>query len=97
MKIFDYSFLRNMSVPVDFINLTNSIYSLREITRNKQEIYSDLFESLKRIAILQSVKSSNEIEGIITTDKRVKEIVEKDSAPLNHNEQEITGYRDAGI
>ena len=44
---------------------------------------------------VQSVKSSNAIEGIITSDERIKEIVNQSSKPLNHNEQEIAGYRDA--
>ncbi|MDR3292991.1 MAG: Fic family protein, partial [Clostridiales bacterium] len=38
---------------------------------------------------------SNAIEGIVTTDKRIEEIVNRSSAPLNHNEAEIAGYRDA--
>ena len=44
---------------------------------------------------MQSVKGSNAIENIVTTDKRIEEIVNRSSAPLNHNEQEIAGYRDA--
>ena len=32
---------------------------------------------------------------IETSDKRMEEIVNHSSAPLNHNEQEIAGYRDA--
>ena len=44
---------------------------------------------------IQSVKSSNEIEGIVTTDERIVQIVQQNSAPLNHNEEEILGYRDA--
>ena len=47
------------------------------------------------IARIQSVKGSNAIEGIITTDARIKEIVEGNSAPLNHTEMEIAGYRNA--
>lgn len=44
---------------------------------------------------MQSIKSSNEIEGIITSDERIAAIVNQNSAPLNHNEAEIAGYRDA--
>lgn len=47
------------------------------------------------MARIQSVKSSNAIEGIVTTDARIKEIIDGNSAPLNHNESEIAGYRDA--
>ena len=49
---------------------------------------------MESIARVQSVKNSNAIEGIVTTDARIKEIVDGNSAPLNHNEMEIAGYRD---
>lgn len=50
--------------------------------------------SWKKIARVQSVKGSNAIEGIVTTDARIKQIVDGDSAPLNRDEREIEGYRD---
>jgi Fic family protein len=95
MKKYDYSFLRSLSVPVNFLNMTNAIYTLRTVEENKKESYPDIFTALKKIAIVQSVKSSNAIEGIVTTDRRIEDIVERSSAPLNHNEEEIAGYRDA--
>ena len=55
----------------------------------------EVFTELVAIAKVQSVKSSNEIEGIVTTDERINELVNGNSAPLNHNEQEIAGYTDA--
>ncbi|MEA4888595.1 MAG: Fic family protein [Clostridiaceae bacterium] len=44
---------------------------------------------------MQSVKSSNAIEGIVTSDERIRAIVNHNNAPLNHDEAEIAGYRDA--
>ena len=49
---------------------------------------------LENVAKIQSVKSSNEMEGIVTSDERIAQIVSQNSRPLNHNEQEISGYRD---
>ena len=57
--------------------------------------YTRVFTELEAVAIVQSVKNSNAIEGIITSDERIAAIVNQNSAPLNHNEQEIAGYRDA--
>ena len=94
MKRFDYSFLRDMRVPVQFMTFTNAIYSLRGAEEEKKEIYPEIFTALQKLAIIQSVKGSNAIEGIVTTDKRIEEIVNQSSAPLNHNEREIAGYRD---
>ena len=95
MKKYDYSFLKNMQVPISFVSMTNSIYTLKTISNDKKKKYPNLFTSLQKLAIVQSVKGSNAIEGIITTDQRIEEIVNKSSAPLNHNEMEIAGYRDA--
>lgn len=95
MKRYDYSFLRNMKVPVKFLSFTNVIYTLKITEEEKKTIYPDVFTALQKLAVVQSVKGSNAIEGIVTTDKRIEEIVNKSSAPLNHNEQEIVGYRDA--
>ena len=95
MRRFDYSFLRNIKVPVNFMTFTNAIYTLKNLEEEKKNIYPDIFTALQKIAIVQSVKGSNEIEGIVTTDKRIEEIVNQSSAPRNHNEQEITGYKNA--
>lgn len=93
MRYFDYSFIKRLNVPVDLMEMVNAIYSIKEGERYNQKQFPDIFEKLKKIAIVQSVKSSNEIEGIITSDKRIKEIVNNNSAPLNHNEAEIAGYK----
>ena len=95
MHRFDYSFLHNGMLPAGLLNITADIYSLRAMSWNRKEQFTDVFTELARVAKIQSVKSSNEIEGIITTDERINEIVNGSSAPLNHSEQEIAGYRDA--
>jgi len=95
MHISDYSFLQNGLLPAELLNITADIYSLRIMALNRKEKFIDAFTELESIAKVQSVKSSNEIEGIVTTDERIHEIVYGNSAPLNHSEQEIAGYRDA--
>ena len=95
MHRFDYSFLHNGMLPAGLLNITADIYTLRVMALDRKEQYMDVFTELAAIAKVQSVKSSNEIEGIVTTDERINEIVNCNSAPLNHNEQEIAGYRDA--
>lgn len=95
MRKFDYSFLDNGLLPANLINLTSAIYSLKTGAEVRKDEYEKIFTELEKIAKIQSVKSSNAIEGIITSDERIKEIVNQSSEPLNHNEQEIAGYRDA--
>ena len=50
---------------------------------------------MEKRARFQSAKSSNAIEGIVTTDERIYAIVNQNSVPLNQTEEEIAGYRDA--
>ncbi|MBR7160224.1 MAG: Fic family protein [Clostridia bacterium] len=95
MRKFDYSFLNNGLLPANLINITSSIASLKTMAGVRKEEYAKIFTELEAVARVQSVKSSNAIEGIVTSDERIADIVNRDSAPLNHTESEIAGYRDA--
>ncbi len=95
MRKFDYSFLNNGLLPASLINLTSSIASLKTMSGVRKEEYAKVFTELEAVAKIQSVKSSNAIEGIVTSDERIAAIVNGNSAPLNHTESEIAGYRDA--
>ena len=94
MRRFDYSFLRNGVLPARFVNLASNITGLKFMAGVRKEHYEKVFTELEQVAKIQSVKSSNAIEGIVTSDERIAAIVNGDSAPLNHNEAEIAGYRD---
>lgn len=95
MRSFDYSFLENGMLPAGLVNIVSAIVELRAREEERKENYPDIFTRLESIAKVQSVKGSNEIEGIVTSEQRINEIVNQNSAPLNHNEMEIAGYRDA--
>ena len=78
-------------------NIINLISSIHEY-KGKQTLYieskSDVLTNLLDIAKIQSTEASNKIEGIYTTDERIKEIVNNRVKPKNRNEEEIAGYRD---
>jgi len=95
MRNFDYSFLERGMLPAGFVNIVSAIAQLRERENERKDSYPDIFTRLESIAKVQSVKGSNAIEGIVTSEQRISEIVNQNSAPLNHNEAEIAGYRDA--
>jgi len=95
MRKFDYSFLDSGMIPADLVNVTGGIYALQNAAITRKEGYPRVFTELESIAKVQSVKSSNAIEGIITSDQRIADIVNRSSAPMNHDEAEIAGYRDA--
>ncbi len=95
MRKFDYGFLENGLLPSKLLDTVASIYSLRVVADNRKIENINIFTELEKIAIIQSIKSSNEIEGIVTSDERISQIVKNKVEPLNHNEAEIAGYRDA--
>ena len=95
MRKFDYSFLNNGLLPANLVNLTSNIAALKTMAGVRKEEHAKIFTELEAVAKIQSIKSSNAIEGIVTSDERIAAIVNQNSAPLNHNEAEIAGYRDA--
>ena len=95
MKRFDYSFLNDRIVDSGMLD---RILKIQEFKGKAEEIKGkapDIFIELESIARIQSVRGSNAIEGIVTSDERMTAIVNRKSAPKNHNEMEIAGYRDA--
>ncbi len=95
MRTFNYSLIKNEKWDSDILGLIAAIY--REV--GKQELYlkqqPQALEKLVEIAKIQSTEASNAIEGIVTTNTRIKQLVEDRTAPRNRDEQEIAGYRDA--
>ncbi len=93
MHIFDYSFLKNDLLPAQLVNITSNIVELRTMSEFRQRDNDAIFRKLETIAKIESIKASNAIEGIVTTDERLRALVNMDSVPLNHTEAEIAGYR----
>lgn len=58
------------------------------------EAKADALSNLLEVAKIQSTEASNRIEGIITTDDRLKKIVREKTMPQTRSEKEIAGYRD---
>lgn len=58
------------------------------------EAKADALANLLEVAKIQSTEASNRIEGIITTDDRLKKIVRDKTMPKTRGEKEIAGYRD---
>ena len=94
MRNFNYSEIKNQKWDSDILGLIAAIYK----EAGKQELYlkqkPQELEKLVEIAKIQSTEASNAIEGIITTNTRIKQLVEEKTTPKNRDEQEIAGYRD---
>ena len=95
MRNFNYSEIKNQKWDSETLSLVAAIYK----AAGKQELYlkqrPQELEKLVNIAKIQSTEASNAIEGIITTNTRLKQIIAEKTTPRNRNEQEIAGYRDA--
>jgi len=94
MREFNYSKLREQKWDSEILGLVAAIYK----EAGKQEMYlkqrPEELEKLVEIAKIQSTESSNAIEGIVTTDTRIRQLVAEKTTPRNRSEQEIAGYRD---
>ena len=94
MREFNYSQYRQQKWDSEVLGLVAAIYK----EAGKQEMYlkqrPEELEKLVEIAKIQSTESSNAIEGIVTTDTRIRQLVAEKTAPRNRSEQEIAGYRD---
>lgn len=94
MRIFNYSKIKEQKWDSEILGLIAAIYK----EAGKQEIYlkqrPEELEKLVEIAKIQSTEASNAIEGIMTTNTRIKQLVEEKTTPKNKDEQEIAGYRD---
>lgn len=66
--------------------------------RGRQELFieaePDVLTALLEVAKIQSTDASNRIEGIYTTDERLRALVQSKVQPRNRNEEDISGYRD---
>ncbi len=58
------------------------------------EAHKDELSQLLEIAKIQSTEASNKIEGIATSNDRIKNLVQEKTTPRNRDESEIAGYRD---
>ena len=95
MRTFDYAGLQDRTWDTETLNYISQIHE----GKGKQVLFlkqnPDELEKLVEIAKVQSTESSNAIEGIRTTNTRLKQLMSDKTTPRNRNEKEIAGYRDA--
>ena len=92
-KTFDYSKLIDRKFDKEIINYIGLIHEFK----GRQDLFLSQrkvdLDKLVEISKIQSTESSNEIEGIITTNQRFKELMADKTTPRNRSEKEIQGYR----
>lgn len=95
MRRFNYSSLKDKKWDIEIVNYLALIHE----EKGKQSIYlkqkPDELKNLVEVAKIQSTESSNSIEGIRTTETRLRQLMDEKTTPRNRDEKEIAGYRDA--
>lgn len=94
MRTFNYSKIKDQKWDSEILGYIAAIY--REVGKQEQYLKQrpEELEKLVEIAKIQSTEASNAIEGIVTTNTRIRQLVEEKTTPKNRDEQEIAGYRD---
>ena len=91
---FGPGYLEQTTVPMSTVR---SIGLLGEY-KGKQRLFEkqspQALSALREVARVQSIESSNRIEGVTAASGRVAELAAEKSAPRDRSEQEIAGYRD---
>ena len=94
MRRFDYQEKwKNLLTP-EIVSYLTQIHEFKGEQTLFIEAKADTLTQLVEIAKIQSTESSNKIEGIYTSDIRLRELVKDKTRPKTRNEQEIAGYRD---
>ena len=95
MRNYDYSIKWQSLLTQDIVALLTQIHELKGRQNLLLTAKADNLTQLLEIAKIQSTEASNKIEGIFTSGERLKKLVKDKTSPLNRDEEEIAGYRDA--
>lgn len=94
MRTFDYKKRYERLLRPDIVALVAHIHEYKGEQTLFVEAKADAFTQLLEVAKIQSTEASNKIEGIYTSDDRLKKIVRDKTIPKTRSEKEIAGYRD---
>lgn len=94
MRLYNYKDKWNQLLSEDIVKLLTQIHEYKGKQNLFIESKADTLTQLAEIAKIQSTEASNKIEGIYTSDDRIKKLALDKIYPQNRNEEEIAGYRD---
>ena len=94
MRNYNYKNKWKTLLTPEIVSLLTQIHEYKGEQTLFIEAKADTLTQLVEIAKIQSTEASNKIEGIYTSDDRLKSLVSNKTTPRTRNEQEIAGYRD---
>lgn len=94
MRQFDYTQLKHRTWDSEILGYVAQIHEYKGRQQSYLRQREAELDKLVEIAKVQSTEASNEIEGIRTTNTRLKQLCADKTTPRNRDEKEILGYRD---
>ena len=94
MRNYNYTNKWQKLLTPEIVSLLTQIHEYKGEQTLFIEAKTDTLTQLVEVAKIQSTEASNKIEGIYTSDERLKSLVSNKTTPRTRNEQEIAGYRD---
>ena len=86
---------KNFKLPISAVWQMNTVSEYK----GKEDLYAhqapQILKALVEMAIIESVESSNRIEGVTIDKKRLKPLIINKSKPRDRSEEELAGYRKA--
>lgn len=95
MNSLTLDYLENLTFSTEQISILRTLgeYLGKQALFFKQS--PETLRSLQLVSKIESSESSNRLEGIELSHKKIEELVLKETLPQSRSEQEIAGYRDA--
>ena len=94
MRSFEHGYLLEQPISQEMLIMVRTIGEYRGRQSLCQEQSPEVLETLRRVAMVQSVESSNRIEGVTVAADRLEAIVARKTTPKSRSELEVAGYRD---
>ncbi len=95
MMSFRGNYLAHLSLPLGAVWLVSDIAEAKGSFDLHLGKPPEVLTALRETALVQSVESSNRIEGVTVAPGRLRPLVLEDARPRDRSEEEIRGYRRA--
>lgn len=94
MHSFEHGYLVEQPISQNLLMMVRAIGEHRGRQGLYQEQSPEILETLRHVAMVQSIESSNRIEGVTVAVDRLGPLVAKKVRPKGRSEEEVAGYRD---
>ena len=94
MRIYHYTNKWEQFLTPEIVSMLTHIHEFKGKQNLFIESSANALAGLVEIAKIQSTEASNKIEGIYTSDERIKKLALAKTSPKNRAEEEIAGCRD---